>query len=271
MTFFLNYQGSKWLESKYLDKLDYSNYDTIIEPFAGSFGFSRYLFTKLKLKDKKYIFYDNNKELIDFYNFIKARIIEGTIDEFLSVHNDIALDLINRFKMDASWTRGNKGRLRNDAQVHLKDTEDYIKENNLGTEYIRFMLYHNLRGNHISRIYLKPKIEKGFLELMKNAEFIYSPFEQLDLSIYDKDRTLIYLDPPYILEDNSYYKSVDESFSYYEKLVNLFKTNICLFVHSYNGLLDYVFKDYTFMTYDKIYRNKGNKKIHSVYFNPRKN
>jgi len=260
MSFFLNYQGSKWTESKHLAELDFSSYENIIEPFGGSFGFSRYLYEKLKLTDKKYFIYDNNKELIDFYNYIKKRIVEDTIDNFLSVHNSIAEDLIERFKTG-----------KDKSQVNLKDTEKYIKENiseEGGMKYIRFMLLHNLKSNHISRIYIKKRINKGFLQLMKKAEFIFQPFDNLDLRGYDKDKSLIYLDPPYILEDNSYYKSVDETFSYYEKLVNLFKTNICLFVHSYNGLLDYVFKDYTFMTYDKTYRNKGNKKIHSVYYNP---
>ena len=51
---------------------------------------------------------------------------------------------------------------------------------------------------------------------MKNAEFIYSPFEQLDLSIYNKDRTLIYLDPPYDVALKKNYYEYQEGINFIE-------------------------------------------------------
>tara|TARA_R110002020_G_scaffold75872_2_gene192812 strand:+ start:12526 stop:13314 length:789 start_codon:yes stop_codon:yes gene_type:complete len=258
-SFLLNYQGNKWNESKYLKDLDYSPYDTIIEPFGGSFGFSRYLHEKLKLKDKKYIIYDNNKELIDFYNYIKELIHEDTFNDFLDQYNNIAEKLIEQF------TTGHGGQKRN--QVKKKECEEYILNEESIPIYIKYILLHNLLSCHISRVYMKKNI--GFQELFKSSEFIHCNFEDLDFKIYNKEKTLIYLDPPYILEHNDYYKSVDESFSYYEKLINLFETNICLFIHSYLGLLDFVFRKYKYMNYGKLYQNHNNQKIHIVYYNPK--
>ena len=68
--FILNYVGTKYQESKMLN-LNIDHYDTIVEVFGGSFGFSRFLWLNKNYKDKKYIIYDNNKELIDFYNYLK--------------------------------------------------------------------------------------------------------------------------------------------------------------------------------------------------------
>ena len=68
----LNYTGNKYQESKkHLKNYDFSNYDTIVEPFCGGFGFSRFLFSDLNLKDKRYIFCDLDKELIDFYKHLQ--------------------------------------------------------------------------------------------------------------------------------------------------------------------------------------------------------
>lgn len=43
--FIINYVGNKFLESKKnINYDDFNNYQYIIEPFGGSFGFSRYIF-----------------------------------------------------------------------------------------------------------------------------------------------------------------------------------------------------------------------------------
>ena len=103
--------------------------------------------------------------------------------------------------------------------------------------------------------------------MIKTTEFIYCNFEDFDLSKYDKDKTLIYLDPPYLLECNTYYSNTEDMRTFYEKLIKIFTTNICLFIHSYNYLLHDKFKQYEFMKYDKTYGNSGNKRVHMVYYN----
>ena len=80
--FILNYTGQKFKETKELDEIDFSKYETIIEPFGGSFGFSRYLYEMKGLKDIEYIVYDNDEVLIDFYNYIKQLLIDDKFDDF---------------------------------------------------------------------------------------------------------------------------------------------------------------------------------------------
>ena len=92
--FILNYQGTKFKETKEIDHINFDNYDTIIEPFGGSFGFSRYLWEIKNMKDKKYIILDNNKELIDFYNFLK----ETDIQKFLNDYKNINDAILEKFK-----------------------------------------------------------------------------------------------------------------------------------------------------------------------------
>ena len=79
--FILNWVGNKYEELKkdlkrsIIDRNSFDKYDTIIEPFGGSFGFIRYLYQVLDIKDKKFIVYDSDKDLIDFYNHLKNKPI----------------------------------------------------------------------------------------------------------------------------------------------------------------------------------------------------
>ena len=53
--FILNWTGNKYDElkkNKVIDKETIEKYDTIIEPFGGSFGFIRYVYNVLGVKDK---------------------------------------------------------------------------------------------------------------------------------------------------------------------------------------------------------------------------
>jgi len=66
--FILNWLGNKYLESKqqFLD-YDFSKVKTVIEPFCGGLGFSRFLYEDKDLKNINYVFYDADEELINFY------------------------------------------------------------------------------------------------------------------------------------------------------------------------------------------------------------
>ena len=129
------------------------------------------------------------------------------------------------------------------------------------------MLKHNcIRGGIIDSCN-KTKLDKDFIEMFNNITFIYSDFIDIDFNIYDKEKTLIYLDPPYLLEDNSFYNDVSNMKVFYEKIVYLFENNKVLFIHSYNYLLDYVFEKYKYMEYKKKYRMSKKNVNHIVYYN----
>jgi len=246
--FMLNYNGTKYQETQYIDSINLTQYDTIIEAFGGSFGYLRYLWIHKNsdIVAKKLVVYDNNEDLIDFYNHVKKLINENKFNAFMNEYNNYNTIIFN----------GNR-------QANNKETKTFI--DSIDDKYMRFILNHNL-FNIIGVCQFAYKKNSVFLDLITKITFICKSFEQVDFTEYDPNKTLIYLDPPYLLECNTFYKNVDETFGYYDKLINLFKKNKCLLVHAFNGLLHYNFKDYHFLTYEKIYRNRNTNKKHIVYY-----
>ena len=248
--FILNYTGQKFKETKELDNIDFSNYKTIVECFGGSFGFSRYLYQMKGLKDINYIIYDNDKELIDFYNYIKQLLIDDKFDEFINKYNDIMNYIQENFNY-----KGHNTLLVN------KTTKKYVLT--IEDKYLKFMLLKNIfRGGRANTSYKK---NLKFLDMIKNTTFIHNNFNRKDLEKYDKDTTLFYLDPPYVLEDNTSYNNTDDMKTFYEDIIYLFENKKAIFIHSYNYLLNYVFGKYKRFEYTKKYM--GSRKIvqHYVY------
>ena len=249
--FILNYTGQKFKETKELDNIDFSNYKTIVECFGGSFGFSRYLYEMKGLKDINYIIYDNDKELIDFYNYIKQLLIDDKFDEFINKYNDIMKDIFDKFKTG-----------KDTSQIKGKISNNYINELKIN-KYLKFMLLKNVFRSGRSTISYKKKLK--FLDMIKTTTFIHNRFNKEDLEKYDKDTTLFYLDPPYFLEDNSSYNNIDDMKTFYEDIIYLFENKKTIFIHSYNYLLNYVFGKYKQFDYTKKYMGSGKIVLHYVY------
>jgi len=241
MIFILNYQGSKYQESKHLDSIDYSKYATIVEIFGGSFGFIRHLYYDLGLKDKKYIVYDNDRMLIDFYNAIKNG--EFDVEEYQRQCGIV----YDKFKIG-----------KDKSQVNGKEALKYIEENI--PEPFKSALVLNMRSR-ITRVYHKQKAD---FEIFKHIDFHYQNANDIDLKTYNPETTLFYLDPPYIMECNRWYSAmVKDSFKAVLKLMEApYKT---LFIHSYNVVLDHIFGTKTLMTYETRYKTMSTKETHVVY------
>ena len=113
--FILNYSGAKYKETKELYDIDFSKYDTIIECFGGSFGFSRFQYEIKELKDVKYIIVDNDKELIDLYNFIKNH---DDPNIFIEEYNSIMQTIFDKFRTG-----------KDNTQIKLSQSVKYINDN----------------------------------------------------------------------------------------------------------------------------------------------
>lgn len=242
--FILNYQGSKYRETKHLAHLNFSSYDTIVEVFGGSFGFTRYLYYELGIKDKRFVVYDNNPEIVRLYNAIK----EGHFD--LKEYHALCDEIFERFKTG-----------KDKSQVRCKEAAAWIKDN-VESEPHRMCLLLNLQGAPISRVYWKKELD---VELFQRIEFIDADCATIKFNtLYDKETTLYYIDPPYLFECNGWYKETDQA-CFQVVLDLMLKGNHALLVHSHNVVLHHILKDHFLFDYDKVYKNKGKRVVHSVY------
>lgn len=259
--FILDYSGNKYRESKETEKLNinYDKYETIIEPFGGSFGFSRYLYEKKGLTHLNYIIYDYDKDLIDFYNYLKDLINKGEHLAFIDEYN-------NEVKKMTENCIYEKNTRYNFQLLNAKKLIDYL---NRYTHKNIFIIY-LLKKNHLKKATTccKPCLKKncGFIELIKNATFIHSKFENINDAILNDPKTFVYLDPPYIATDNSAYDTQFNINEIFKKIQNIFKTTDCLMVHQYNFLLCMVFQDIKQIEYVKRYGGSCKKIVKHVFF-----
>jgi len=138
--FILNYNGTKYKESKKLYNIDFSQYKNVIEPFCGSFGFSRYLYSDRGYKDIKYTFYDTDDELINFYNHIKELINNNELEEFVNEYNKYVDYIKDNFTLISK-----KGGICLDRNL----VKEYIKT--IENKFINYMI----RKNSIESIICK--------------------------------------------------------------------------------------------------------------------
>jgi len=250
--FILNYIGTKYRETKELKEIDFSKYDTIVELFGGSFGFIRYLFYELGIKDKKFIVYDFDAELIDFYNHFKNLENRQT---FIDKYNSISKDIFTKYKTG-----------KDNSNINLKPTIQYL-DNLDENKYVIWLIKKNITGCAISRIYLKNNLDNTIFD---HVSFIHKPIQDINFNEFTSS-TLIYLDPPYLFECNTYYNQHNDfnnNKSFFRPIINLFmEHNISvIFIHSCNEILDYIFGKWIYKTYPKTYGARSRKVDHVAYF-----
>lgn len=251
--FILNWLGNKYLESKqqFLD-YDFSKVKTVIEPFCGGLGFSRFLYEDKGLKDINYVFYDADENLINFYKHLQ----KINIDEFIKKYNKINDYFIKNFFLKYS-----------DRKIVLnnKKFRKYIDDGKIKDKYLEYLVKNNFLEQSIYTTN-KPKTNVFWNDLIKKATFINEKIEDVDFSKYDKKTTLIYLDPPYGTFKGEY-KEEQTPDIMYDKMLELFKTFPCLLVHEENKKIEKLFKQYKFFQFDKLYQMKKITKQQIVYAN----
>jgi site-specific DNA-adenine methylase len=250
--FIINYCGNKYRETEKIKNIDLSSYKYIIEPFGGSFGFSRYVYYNLGLTDKKFIICDINKDLIDFYIFIKDLVINNKIDEFMNEYNRHCDYMISEYPID-------KSKKKNGCQ-HKKKCMVYI--NNIIDKNINFLF--NLQIN--ARFFSVRKKTKCDFEIFKKCEFINKTVQELKLDEYNDDY-FFYLDPPYIDSCNKFYGNIGNLHDIYDLVHIIMNTKKCIFIHLNNWFVNFVYIDKKIMEYGKLYDINKKRVSHIVYGN----
>ena len=258
--FIFNYTGNKFNESKNL-KTDFTKYTKIVECFGGSFGFSRYLYINDKVNpDATFDIYDIDEDMIEFFNYIKSLNLEE-YTKFINDYNDFCELIIN-----SECNLNNKKK----NMVSRLQMLDYIeKECKETPKFIKYLLLHNATTCHFTTIAIKDSIDEKYFEMFKKCSFYPKRYETIEFDKYDKQNTLFYLDPPYLLECNSFYKKLDkvEVDTYYETMLMLFKTYNTYLTTSHNWLVNYVFGKWKIDTYDKLYQINKTRRVHVSYYN----
>lgn len=268
--FIIDYEGNKYDETKELDDHieTFKTFDTIIEPFCGSFGFSRYLYYNHyeDFKDKKYIFIDANTELINLYKYIQTF---NNVEEyflFVDEYNEYVNKLYELYKYDNTG----KGQYFNGKEI-----KKYIKEYQPRDErqqYIHFLFKTNCLKGTFYQLKTKMNIEPLYFDLIKRAKFINDDFENIlsytstiNFKYNSYKSTLVYLDPPYLSTDVATYK--DNFTILFDTIIYLMNTYNVIMTHEYNPILHYIFKDKELTEYNKHYNLSKKRIISKVYYN----
>lgn len=251
--FILNYQGNKYLESKKNLPLTNNNYNFIVEPFGGIFGFSRSFYEKNENFNGKFLINDTDKDIIDFYKNLQLDLSK-TVDDVYTYIDNICCDCLT----DAEFTKQIRKESHIVKLICQSNCMNLFKRKKAGTKCLNFVNKKNI-----------------YVEFLKKCEFFCMDYKEF-LNMVDglDGKKLVFFDPPYFLTDNSGYVSnvvngvrQDCSIIYID-ILKYFEnsTNDIYFIINYTCLMDYVFNRYFYKKYGKTYSNTNrNKCEHVVY------
>jgi len=250
--FVFGYAGNKRDEIdeiiKYVDK----QYKTIVEPFCGSSAFSIFNFYENKSsEDVKYVLNDNNKQLIEVYKLLLPENNEK-LKEVIETLNGFLVDL-NKEKYEIIKKK--------------EGIESYIFIHKVYA--LRAGLYPTNRKPVANFNYIYDTLIYKFMQQNHNNITLSCDDGASIIEKYRNDETaLLFIDPPYILEYNKFYK--DDSVNIYEYLYNnqisTYKCKVILCLNS-NWIIKLLFDTHIKKTYGKLYQSSKKKTEHLIITN----
>jgi site-specific DNA-adenine methylase len=242
----IDYPGTKFAESAAkLNYSDYANYSVIVEPFGGTFGFSRWLYTQDPDHPRRFIVCDNNAALIATYQSWKNM----TLQEFTAYIEQYNV-LLNSLRV-----KDEKDKMmlyRKDIATLRRGHPDYA-----------LMIEFNMSRFTYKRL-KSPEKCAYWWAMFQKTEFIVET--STDLLQFDKPGYLVYVDPPYLMQCNGQYAKtgIDYSKLIYDAMTEAANASI-MFVHSGHFMLTIVFGKWATMTYAKRYGMSQKQVEHTVY------
>ena len=253
--FFFSYFGNKRLEVEDIynsikDKLNDIEY--IVEPFCGSSALSYYISLQHP-KKFKYILNDNNYLLIELYKTAQdTKQYETLINELIKLKQKTK----------------NKDDYLKVCQKSKVDLNSYIFVNKIYS--IRPGLFPNDKYDNNNFMSLEKMKDLAILNFIKNEDIL---FRSDDANAVYKEfkgnsKALIFLDPPYLLSNNNWYKCPNVNIYEYfvdNDIVNE-KAQIVLCLENI-WIIKLLFKNKKNIIYEKVYQTTKKKTEHIIILN----
>jgi site-specific DNA-adenine methylase len=252
--FFIPYYGNKRTEVEKIYNVikdDIDKYNTIVEPFCGTSAFSYYVWLNNKDKNLSYVLNDNNKFLIELYNISKDE------EKFKNLYNNLIL---------LQEATANKQKY---LEVVKKADSDLIS-------YIYVHKVYNIRpglyptGKTFTADSWKTFLNAPIIDFIRNAKITFLNKDALE--VYNEYKTnkkaLIFLDPPYLASENSWYNN--PSVNIYEYLFEndiLKEKALIVLCLENNWIIKMLFKGKKSIVYDKKYEATKKKTEHIIIIN----
>ncbi len=252
--FYIPYYGNKRGEVEKIYnsfKDDIDKYNTIVEPYCGTSAFSYYVWLNNKDKNIQYILNDNNKKLIDLYNISKDE------EKFKLLYNSL-------IKLQEQTT--NKEKYLEIVKNSDNDLLSYIYVNKVYS--IRPGLYPINKKFNIDS--WKAFLNAPIIDFVRNAKITFLNKDAIEVynEYKSNEKALIFLDPPYLISNNSWYN--DPKINIYEYLFEndiIKEKALIILCLENNWVIKLLFKDKKSITYDKKYQTSKKDTEHIIILN----
>jgi site-specific DNA-adenine methylase len=247
----INRLGNKTNDIKYFSDFfpNMNSFDTVVEPFGGSFAISVYFFNK---GIKKFHINDNDKQLYYLYN--NPFLYKEETNKFLEHAKE------NKEKMKAN-------EILDTFLFSSKEMKEMIKNNFI------------IRGNFFK--HPKTRIEDSdiHIKILTNPYTIISccDYKCILDKYYNEEKAFVFIDPPYLFQDNSGYMKQRENNDISEYIIEILKFMDecyckCMLVINKMNLINYLLQSYykklnIVCEYTKVYQMSRKKNIHYVITN----
>jgi site-specific DNA-adenine methylase len=254
--FFFSWVGNKRQEVEHIyDNINLDGINTIIEPFCGSCAVSYYIWTQNKDQNFKYILNDLDNDLIEFLKACRNNKLKEIEDDLNIMRADIL-------------------KYENDMITAKIKYLEYINQNKISSWVLKRKCYSMIAGIFPIRDFKRHFNDKQIdllkipiLDFLTNADIeIYNEDANKIIDRYDKEKSFIFLDPPYIASCNNFYSTDtnENTSNIYEKLylkgLKNFNSKIMI-CHENNWLFKILFREYLDgeTEYEKKYQTRNKK------------